>query len=259
MNRRTGPGETPIATARQFKTIVGTIATALSVTAVVGCSGPVGGAEPVAQAAAEVTSPGASIADPEPSSIGLPDDIYSWAGGLSATVGISIPALAAYGNAAAELAQTQPSCGIGWTTLAGIGMVETLHGTHGGSAIGRDGVVRPPIRGLALDGRPGLDHLPDTDRGALDGDPTFDRAMGPMQFIPDTWRRWGTDADHDGKADPDNIYDAALSAARYLCASGLDLSTVDGWSNALLSYNYSAAYVANVNAAAVEYAARAGE
>lgn len=55
----------------------------------------------------------------------------------------------------------------------------------------------------------------DTDRGSLDRDPTYDRAVGPMQFIPGTWRRVGVDANGDGVKDPQDIGDAATAAAVY--------------------------------------------
>ncbi len=47
--------------------------------------------------------------------------------------------------------------------------------------------------------------------------PTYDRAVGPMQFLPGTWGRWGSDGDRDGVSDPQDVDDAALAAARYLC------------------------------------------
>ena len=45
-------------------------------------------------------------------------------------------------------------------------------------------------------------------------------AVGWMQFLPSTWRRWGTDASGDGVADPYDPQDAIFSAARYLDAAG---------------------------------------
>jgi membrane-bound lytic murein transglycosylase B len=77
---------------------------------------------------------------------------------------------------------------------------------------------------------------------------TYDRAVGPMQFIPGTWRSAGVDASGDGIADPNNVYDAAFAAARYLCAGagGLRTDTEAGFRAAAFSYNHSAAYVNEV-------------
>jgi hypothetical protein len=69
-----------------------------------------------------------------------------------------------------------------------------------------------------------------------------------MQFIPSTWRNWASDGNHDGIADPENIYDASLAAARYLCADGRDLATRTGLQSAILSYNDSVAYLNLVSA-----------
>ena len=81
----------------------------------------------------------------------------------------------------------QPSCQIPWTLLAGIGRVESDHGRYGGSVLGTDGLPRPAIRrGRAERPRPGCGD-PDTDNGRFDGDKVWDRAVGPMQFIPTTW------------------------------------------------------------------------
>jgi soluble lytic murein transglycosylase-like protein len=44
-------------------------------------------------------------------------------------------------------------------------------------------------------------------------------AVGWMQFLPSTWRRWGVDASGDGVADPYDPQDAIFSAARYLNAA----------------------------------------
>jgi len=78
---------------------------------------------------------------------------------------------------------------------------------------------------------------PDTDGGMLDGDTTWDRAVGPFQFIPSTWARWKADGNADGVADPQNIEDAALAAGRYLCAGGTNLADGTGWWRTILSYD----------------------
>ncbi|MBJ7480588.1 murein transglycosylase [Rhodococcus sp. KBW08] len=181
------------------------------------------------------------------------DQLADWAAGLSDDIGIGTTALEAYGYAAAVMAETLPSCGIGWTTLAGIGSVESRHGTYDGSSVDASGQVAPIIRGIPLDGGPGVAEIPDTDGGTMDGDPVHDRAMGPMQFIPETWLKWGVDANGDGRVDPDNIDDAALTAARYLCARGGDLTTAAGWQQALMAYNLSGDYLALVRDRASAY------
>jgi membrane-bound lytic murein transglycosylase B len=48
--------------------------------------------------------------------------------------------------------------------------------------------------------------------------------MGPMQFIPGTWRLFGVDGDGDGVADPQDVEDASAATAAYLCYGGRDLS-----------------------------------
>lgn len=168
-------------------------------------------------------------------------------------MGIPSTSLEAYGYAAAVMARSRPDCGIGWTTIAGIASVESKHGTHKGADVAADGKVTPPIRGIALDGSPGVALIKDTDGGKLDGDPVYDRALGPMQFIPETWQRWGVDANGDSVADPDNIDDAALTTARYLCAMGGDLTAAPGWEKALLTYNQSTAYMKKVRDRAAAY------
>ena len=110
-----------------------------------------------------------------------------------------------------------------------------------------DGTTVAPILGPRLDG--GLFAVVrDTDGGAYDGDPAYDRAVGPMQFIPSTWVRWGTDGNGDGRADPDNVFDAALAAGRYLCAGGRDLSDPAELDRAVLGYNHSQDYLRTVRA-----------
>ncbi|WP_280271366.1 lytic transglycosylase domain-containing protein [Nocardia wallacei] len=179
--------------------------------------------------------------------------LREWADEQSDALGIPVVALEAYGYAAAVLARSRPDCGIGWTTVAGIARVESKHGSHGGSRLGSDGQVSPPIRGVPLDGSPGVARIVDEHETARAGEPVYVRAEGPFQFLPETWQRWGADANGDGVADPDNIDDAALTAARYLCASGGNLTTPEGWQRALLTYNQSTPYLNKVRLHAAAY------
>lgn len=182
------------------------------------------------------------------------DQLRPWAQGINEQMNIPQAALAAYGNAAETMRQTQPECNLAWTTLAGIGHVETRHGRYGGATMNDDGYALPPIIGIKLDGTPGFADIPDTDGGALDGDPEHDRAVGPMQFIPSTWVQWGADGDGDGANNPQNIDDSALAAARYLCASGGNLADSANWIAAVHAYNPSVEYNNRVADAAEHYA-----
>ncbi|HEX6198241.1 MAG TPA: PASTA domain-containing protein [Jiangellaceae bacterium] len=167
--------------------------------------------------------------------------------GLSVTAGSAgIPAmvLAAYQAAAERLASEDPSCGLRWQVLAGIGKVESSHAR--GGQLNAAGVTVPAIIGPVLNGGPGVAAISDSDDGAWDGDVVWDRAVGPMQFIPGTWRGFGADADGDGVSDPHNVWDATLAAGRYLCAGGGDLRTEAGLRAALYRYNHSASYVNHV-------------
>ena len=180
-----------------------------------------------------------------------------WVIRAAGQTGIPERALRAYVAAAAMVNDSVPGCGIGWNTVAAVGFVETAHGMHGGGSLNAEGQVSRPIVGPALNGA-GFAAIPDTDAGALDGDAHWDRAVGPMQFIPATWQLVGRDGNGDGTADPFNIDDAALSAATYLCAHGRDLRTAEGWTDAIYAYNQSDAYIRQVRDHATEYAAKAG-
>ena len=103
----------------------------------------------------------------------------------------------------------------------------------------------PVIRRLAL--------IEDSDDGLLDGDTTFDRAVGPMQFIPSTWRLFAQDGNLDEELDPQNIYDASLASARYLCAATSTMTTVDGELRAYFAYNHDQQYSRDVRAAGLRY------
>lgn len=172
-------------------------------------------------------------------------------------VGVPTRALAAYASAALRLREEQPRCNLTWVTLAGIGYVESHHGTIGGRQVHADGTVSEPIIGIPLDGGPNVRAIRDTDGGRYDGDPVWDRAVGPMQFIPSTWARWGADGTGNGEADPQHLDDAALAAARYLCASDRDLTESTNWGQALWSYNRSEDYIRHVLHVANTYAERA--
>ena len=182
------------------------------------------------------------------------DQLREWAAERSAALGIPATALEAYAYAARVAEVENPDCHLSWTTLAGIGMVESHNGTYRGATISPNGDVAPPIRGVRLDGSMGNLEILDSDSGRLDGDPGLDRAMGPMQFIPETWRLYGVDANNDGDISPDNFDDAALSAAGYLCWRGKDLASPRGWMNALRAYNFSEQYARTVRDWATAYA-----
>ena len=172
--------------------------------------------------------------------------------GLAAN-GIPEVALNAYRVAAARMHNVDPGCGIDWALLAGIGREESDHGRFGGAVLHTDGTSTPRIVGPALDGKH-WDYIPaPADGMALDGDAVYAHALGPMQFIPSTWAEYGVDGNGDGKADIFNIYDAALTAARYLCAAGGDLRTPAGQTRAVLAYNHNNQYLAQVLALAQAY------
>ncbi|MEV0064137.1 lytic murein transglycosylase [Nocardia sp. NPDC050718] len=156
------------------------------------------------------------------------------------TGGLGIPeiVLAAYRNAELSLQTSAPGCGVSWHLLAGIGKIESDHADRGNTDA--EGTTLRPIFGPALDGTlPGNEVIPAAGGG-------FVRAVGPMQFLPSTWSRYATDGNGDGTTDPHNVFDAALAAGRYLCADGTDLRDAAARQRAVLRYNYSAAYAADV-------------
>lgn len=140
-----------------------------------------------------------------------------------------------------QAAKTSP-CQIPWWVLAGVGRVESGHGTAQGSSVKADGDTTVAILGIPLDGRPGTAAIHDSDGGRLDHDPLWDRAVGPMQFLPGTWNYFSNDANADGVSNPHNLYDAAGAAARLLCLGRGDLLTEADFHGALLSYNNSIPY-----------------
>ncbi|MGJ9413283.1 lytic transglycosylase domain-containing protein [Aeromicrobium sp. CF4.19] len=170
------------------------------------------------------------------------------------TNGIPSSALSAYRRAETLLDKADESCQLPWHLVAAIGRVESNHGRFGGSALSSDGTATPGIYGIPLDGTNSTARITDTDDGALDKDRVYDRAVGPMQFIPGTWSSVGVDADGDGEKNPQNISDAATAAGIYLCSGEGDLSTAGDVSTAVKRYNRSDEYVALVMEISEAYA-----
>ncbi|MGY0067087.1 lytic transglycosylase domain-containing protein [Streptomyces sp. QTS137] len=159
---------------------------------------------------------------------------------LRSQSGIPATVLRAYRAAETSVGRTDPGCRLPWELLAAIGKVES--GQARGGAVDQNGTTLGRITGPPLNGR-GFALIRDSDRGAHDGDTVYDRAVGPMQFLPSTWARWGVDGNGDGRADPNNIFDAALAAGHYLCAGDRNLARAADLDRAILSYNHSRAYL----------------
>ncbi|TFC42576.1 murein transglycosylase [Cryobacterium sp. TMT1-21] len=210
---------------------------------------PAAPTQPPLAGSATAASVVASVSSDDASLVSVP-----WAQATSEATGIGYRALLGYAGASLAMASRQPSCHLGWTTLAALGAVESGHGTHAGSSVDADGVVRPGIYGPLLDGT-ALDAFADTDGGRWDGNAQWDRAVGPLQFIPSTWQRWGADGNGDGINDPQQVDDAALATGLYLCYSG-DLSAAGTWQSAIFSYNHLESYVDAVAGRANAYAAQ---
>ncbi|MFF8091509.1 lytic transglycosylase domain-containing protein [Streptomyces sp. NPDC016675] len=160
-----------------------------------------------------------------------------------AEAGIPATVLDAYKKAESELRRAKPGCNLPWQLLAAIGKVES--GQARGGKVDAQGNTLGRIIGPQLDGN-GFALIKDTDNGVYDGNSRYDNAVGPMQFIPSTWAWAGRDGNADGKDDPNNIYDAALSAGHYLCRNGWDLSVQADLNRAILSYNNSQDYLHTV-------------
>ena len=163
-----------------------------------------------------------------PASVG--DDAVTRAAALTPGSASSIPqaALAAYQRAEAVINKADPGCAIPWELIAAIGRVESDHGRYGGNSLDEQGVARPGIYGIALNGKNNTQDISDTDGGQYDNDTRHDRAVGPMQFIPSTWSVVGVDGDSDGTRNPQDVDDAALATAVYLCSGDDDLSSEKG-------------------------------
>ena len=169
------------------------------------------------------------------------------------TNGIPSAALFSYRRAETLLSKADASCKLPWNLVAALGRVESNHGRSNGNALSADGLAEPGIYGAPLNGN-GVAKISDTDNGSLDKDTVWDRAVGPMQFIPGTWANVGVDSDNDGKKNPQDIDDAATAAGIYLCAGSDDLSTDGGARAAVHRYNHSDSYVDLVMKISAAYA-----
>lgn len=158
-------------------------------------------------------------------------------------------AVQSYVGAALWAREQFPRCNLQWNTLAAVGAVESDHGRMGGVTLDERGDTTADILGPVLDGQNGTKRIDDTDGGRFDGNDQFDRAIGPMQFLPQIWTRLSRDGNGDRKNDPNNMDDATVTAAAYLCQSG-SLSTSVGWEKAVRSYNDSDTYIKSVFATA---------
>jgi hypothetical protein len=187
-----------------------------------------------------------TITDPPPGADAAPATAASGPNGVP-----GIP-LAAYRHAEQVLGLSQSACELHWPVLAAIGRAES--GNARGGRVDGTGRTIGQILGPRLDGSPGLGRVPDTDHGQLDSDPLWDRAVGPMQMLPSVWQRYAADGDGDGRTDPNDLFDAALTAGRYLCAGGPNLGDPDQLATALFRYRHSPSYVTAVRTWAAGYA-----
>jgi len=198
----------------------------------------------------------ASLTPPRTLGPGVAGHVHDVLATASAS-GIPAVALVAYQRAATVIDAADTTCHLPWQLVAAIGRVESDHGRADGNVLTAKGMAEPGIFGPALDGRHGTTLIKDTDAGQYDRDARYDRAVGPMQFIPSTWAIVGVDADNDGQRDPQDVYDAALASAVYLCSGPDDLSTGAGQRSAVFRYNHSQKYVDLV--LAIEHAYQRGD
>jgi len=182
---------------------------------------------------------------PVPGSIApaVPDGAADATVAGASTSGIPSAALSAYQRAAQIIDAADTTCNVPWELIAAIGRVESNHGQYSGNTLNSDGVSVPGIYGPQLNGKDGTQAIMDTDGGQLDKDPVYDRAVGPMQFIPSTWSSVKVDADGDGQRNPQDIDDASLATGVYLCSGTDDLGTRAGQEASVFRYNHSKQYV----------------
>ena len=159
---------------------------------------------------------------------------------VAALIAAGVPPVVAqaYVDARDRLELERPDCAIPVELIAGIGKIESGHGTHGGASAAPNGDIRPLIQG------------PPTRYG---------RAEGPMQFLTSTWEGYAAqhelDNNGDGAEDPHNIFDAALGTGHYLCnnaGGSLAQAGSENQRQAVFAYNHAEWYVNDVLGAAAE-------
>ncbi|RSM82049.1 hypothetical protein DL991_06185 [Amycolatopsis sp. WAC 01375] len=243
----------------------GALAVLPAVTASAGPDTPIAAPKPSApqnQAAAwqppvgtvpEIAVDGSLPEPPNPDPLIVPGGTGNVGGSFAPSGALGIPAsmMKAYKNAADILAKELPGCHIDWALIASIGRIESNHAR--GGYVDAKGDTLEPIRGPQLNGAGPFAAIPDTDGGKYDGDAVWDRAVGPTQFIPSTWKGYASDGNGDGESNPNNIYDATLGSGRYLCSGGVDLTSEQTQRVAVYRYNHSLSYVDTVIRWAVAY------
>lgn len=198
-----------------------------------------------AAARTEAAVAAGSASTPTLQNFPIPSNLLEAAQIVTGSTGIPQLVLDAYRNAQARLAAEKAGCNMPWYLLAGIGRIESGHAGGGRTDVAgttMTSILGPRLNGTLADNAV----ISDTDGGALDGDPHFDRAVGPMQFLPQTWQAYRADGNNDGKSDPNNVFDAALAAGTYLCAGGFDMRNEGQRLAAILRYNNSRAYANQV-------------
>ncbi|MGE5827093.1 MAG: murein transglycosylase [Micromonosporaceae bacterium] len=227
---------------------------------VIPTQGPGSASAPTAEATSGPATTTAAAVTPTavgPTPLARPaDGLSQWAGAVGRALNVPEVAIQAYGYAQYVVAQRDQSCHLSWTTLAGIGQVESQHGQAGGAVLEHSGRSAPPIVGPLLDGQGGRILVRDTDAGAFDGDPTYDRGMGPLLLVPSVWRTYAADADGDGILDPYDLDDSALALATLLCAGSEDLSKASGWNAAIARVHPGTTYAKSVFTIADDYGQR---
>ncbi|MFD9686785.1 NlpC/P60 family protein [Kitasatospora sp. NPDC059088] len=167
---------------------------------------------------------------------------------VGGSAGIPQRMMDAYNRAVTAMSTLSPNCrGLDWALLAAIAQVESTQAQ--GHQIAGDGLITPPIIGPILNGSgAGGNTTPvlDTDGGKWDGNTVYDAAVGPMQFLPSTFTGMSAKVRPEGGANPNNIDDAAMAAALYLCGNGRDLNDQSQLFAAIYQYNASTAYVNEV-------------